>query len=75
MKDYIGTVVENKKIAENIFEITFDLGETAIVRAGQFGDILLGGSHLLRRPIAICKVDGAKVTYCYQLKGEGTHLS
>ena len=74
MKDYIGTVVENKKIAENIFEITFDLGETATVRAGQFGDILLGGSHLLRRPIAICKVDGAKVTYCYQLKGEGTHL-
>jgi dihydroorotate dehydrogenase electron transfer subunit len=72
MKDYIATVVKNEKIAENIYAVTFDLGETANVRAGQFGDISVGGTHLLRRPIAICKVDGQTVTFCYQIKGEGT---
>ncbi len=74
MKDYIATIVKNEKIAENIHAVTFDLGETPNVRAGQFGDILVGGTHLLRRPIAICKTEGTKVTFCYQIKGEGTQL-
>jgi dihydroorotate dehydrogenase electron transfer subunit len=72
MKDYVATIVKNEKIAENIYEVTFDIGEEAKVRCGQFGNISLGGTHLLRRPIAICKVDGSAVTFCYQIKGEGT---
>ena len=72
MKDYIATIVNNEKIAENIYAVTFDIGEEAVVRAGQFGDISVGGTHLLRRPIAICKTDGSLVTFCYQVKGEGT---
>lgn len=72
MKDYVATIVKNEKIAENIYEVTFDIGEDAKVRCGQFGNISLGGTHLLRRPIAICKVDGTTVTFCYQIKGEGT---
>jgi dihydroorotate dehydrogenase electron transfer subunit len=72
MRDYQAKVVENKQIAKGICSITFDLGEEAVVRAGQFGDILVGGTHLLRRPIAICKVDKNLVTFCYQVKGEGT---
>ena len=72
MKDYIATIVNNEKIAENIYAVTFDLGEEAVVRAGQFGDISVGGTHLLRRPIAICKTNGSLVTFCYQVKGEGT---
>ena len=72
MKDYVATIVKNEKIAENIYEVTFDIGEEAKVRCGQFGNISLGGTHLLRRPIAICKVDGTTVTFCYQIKGEGT---
>ena len=72
MKDYLATVIENKKIAENICEITFDLGESAKIRCGQFGNISVGGTHLLRRPIAICKADANMVTFCYQVKGEGT---
>ena len=54
MKDYKATIVSNEKIAENIYAITFDLGEQAEVRCGQFGNISVGGPHLLRRPIAIC---------------------
>ena len=72
MKDYIGLIVKNEKIAENIHAVTFDLGEQPFVRAGQFGDIAVGGTHLLRRPIAICKTEGNTVTFCYQVKGEGT---
>ena len=72
MKDYIATVVKNEKIAENICEITFDLGEDVKIRAGQFGNISVGGTHLLRRPIAICKAEKNLVTFCYQIKGEGT---
>ena len=72
MKDYIATIVKNEKIAENIHAVTFELKEEAEVRAGQFGDISIGGTHLLRRPIAICKVEGRQVTFCYQVKGEGT---
>lgn len=74
MKDYIATVTENKKIAENICSVTFELNETPSVRCGQFGNIAVGGTHLLRRPIAICKAEGNKITFCYQIKGEGTKI-
>ena len=73
MKDYIATIVKNEKIADNIHAVTFALEEDIAVRCGQFGNIAVGSTHLLRRPIAICKVDGREVTFCYQLKGEGTH--
>ncbi len=72
MKDYLATIVENKEIATGICSVTFQLPEKANVRCGQFGDIDVGGTHLLRRPIAICKAEGDKVTFCYQVKGEGT---
>ena len=74
MKDYIATIVNNEQIADNVYAVTFDLGETAKVRCGQFGNISVGGTHLLRRPIAICKTEGNTVTFCYQIKGEGTQL-
>ena len=72
MKDYIATIIKNEQIAENIYAVTFALDEDFTVRAGQFGNISVGGTHLLRRPIAICKVEGREVTFCYQIKGEGT---
>ena len=72
MKDYLATIVCNKKIADNIYAVTFVLDESCSVRPGQFGDIAIGGTHLLRRPIAICKTEGNNVTFCYQCKGDGT---
>lgn len=72
MKDYIATIVKNEQIADNIFAVTFAMDEDFTVRAGQFGNISVGGTHLLRRPIAICKTEGREVTFCYQIKGEGT---
>ena len=72
MKDYLAVIVKNEKIADNIHAVTFALAEDIKVRCGQFGNISVGGTHLLRRPIAICKVEGREVTFCYQIKGEGT---
>ena len=72
MKDYSAVIVCNQQIAENVYAVTFDVGEIPAIRCGQFGDILIGGTHLLRRPIAICKAEKNLVTFCYQLKGDGT---
>ena len=72
MKDYLATIVKNEKIADNIHAVTFDMGEDVKVRCGQFGNIAVGGTHLLRRPIAICKAENNLITFCYQIKGEGT---
>ena len=72
MKDYIATIVKNEKIADNIHAVNFLLDEDVRVRCGQFGNISVGETHLLRRPIAICKAEGNEVTFCYQIKGEGT---
>ena len=59
MKDYKATVIENEKIAENVYAVTFDVGEEVNARCGTFGNISVGGAHLLRRPIAICKTEGS----------------
>ena len=72
MNDYKATVIETEKIAENVYAVTFDVGEEVNARCGTFGNISVGGAHLLRRPIAICKTEGSKVTFCYQIKGDGT---
>lgn len=75
MKEIVATVLENNPIAEGVYSLTFSTGEPVPVRAGQFVNLGVGdGAHLLRRPIAVCKAEGEKITVCYQLKGEGTHL-
>lgn len=75
MKEFLATVLENKPVANNIHSLTFSAGEAVSVRAGQFVNIGVNdGAHLLRRPIAICQAEGDKITICFQLKGEGTHL-
>ena len=74
MRDYQATILENKPAAENIYSLTLALPEAVKIRAGQFADLSVGGAHLLKRPLAVCKADGEKVTVCYQIRGEGTKL-
>ncbi len=71
MREVNAVVVENKEIAEEIFALTFSCGEAVPVRAGQFCMIGVMGFPL-RRPIAVCKAEGERITVCYRLKGEGT---
>ncbi len=71
MREVIASVLENVRIAEDIYSLTFSTGEEIPVRAGQF--CMLGvGAKPLRRPIAVCKAEGERVTVCYRLKGDGT---
>lgn len=74
MREYQATILENKPVAENIYSLTLALPEAVKIRAGQFADLSVGGAHLLKRPLAVCKADGEKVTVCYQIRGEGTKL-
>lgn len=74
MRKYQATILENKPAAENIYSLTLALPEAVKIRAGQFADLSVGGAHLLKRPLAVCKADGEKVTVCYQIRGEGTKL-
>ncbi len=64
-------VLENIAIAEEVYSLTFLTEEEIPVRPGQFCMIGVEG-YPLRRPIAICKAEGARYTVCYRLKGEGT---
>ena len=74
MREYQATILENKPAAENIYSLTLALPEAVKIRAGQFADLSVGGAHLLKRPLAVCKANGEKVTVCYQIRGEGTKL-
>lgn len=71
MREVTADILENKQIAEDIFSLTFACEEEVPVRAGQFCMIGVGG-YPLRRPIAVCKAEGERVTVCYRIKGGGT---
>ncbi len=71
MREVIARVLENAPITEDVFSLTFCCEEEIPVRAGQFAMIGVSGFPL-RRPIAICKAEGERITVCYRLKGEGT---
>ncbi len=71
MRELTATVLENKQIAEEIYSLTFACEEPVKVRAGQFAMVGVDGFPL-RRPIAVCKAEGERITLCYRLKGEGT---
>ena len=72
MREVTATILENVRIAENIFSLTFATEEEIRVRPGQF--CMVGVQNFpLRRPIAVCKAEGERITVCYQLKGAGTH--
>lgn len=74
MYDLNATVKSNILIAENIYMMTLTLPESAgTIRGGQFVNLATGeGSHLLRRPLGVMKVEGGDITVCYQVKGSGT---
>ncbi len=71
MREIVATVLENKRIADGIYSLTFAADEETVVRPGQFCMIGLVGFPL-RRPIAVCQAAGERVTVCYQVRGSGT---
>ena len=67
----IYTVLENKKIAKDVFRMVLE-GDTQYITApGQCINILVEGFYL-RRPISICDWDDKTITIIYKVVGKGT---
>ena len=72
MKDTIFTVIDNKKIAKNTYEMVL-VGDCTDIKCGQFVNLKIEGFYL-RRPISVCCVEGDKLTLIYKVVGEGTEV-
>jgi dihydroorotate dehydrogenase electron transfer subunit len=70
MQDLIFTVLSNKKIAKNTYEMVLN-GDCTGIKCGQFVNIKLDGFYL-RRPISVCKVENDQLTIIYKVVGKGT---
>lgn len=71
MKQAYFTVVSNKKVAKDTFEMKLTGDTSSITNAGQFVNIKIDGLFL-RRPISVCDLDGDTLTLIYKVVGEGT---
>ena len=70
-KRNIYTVLENKKIARDVYLMILE-GDTSFITApGQFINIEIDGFYL-RRPISICDWDDKTITVIYKVVGAGT---
>ena len=73
MKDTIFTIIENKKIAKDVYKMCLCGDTSAIKNAGEFVNIQLDGFYL-RRPISVCDVEGDVLTLIYKVVGKGTEV-
>lgn len=71
MKDTIFTIIENTKIAKDVYKMCLRGDTSAIQNAGEFVNIQLDGFYL-RRPISVCDVEGDMLTLIYKVVGKGT---
>ena len=73
MQDTIFTIIENKKIAKDVYKMRLRGDTSAIKNAGEFVNIQLDGFYL-RRPISVCDVEGDVLTLIYKVVGKGTQV-
>ena len=73
MQDTIFTIIENTKIAKDVYKMRLRGDTSAIQNAGEFVNIQLDGFYL-RRPISVCDVEGAVLTLIYKVVGKGTQV-
>lgn len=71
MKDSIFRIIENVKIAKNVYRMTLAGDVSEIKNAGEFINIQLDGFYL-RRPISVHDVSDSSVTIIYKVVGKGT---
>jgi len=71
----LGKVIQNKEIANNIFDMLIECEGADSFAPGQFVNVLCeGGDALLRRPISICDAYDNILRIIYEVKGKGTAL-
>ena len=71
MKQSIFTILENKALTRDVFQMVLEGDTSAITASGQFVNIKLDGLFL-RRPISVCDWDDTTLTIIYKVVGHGT---
>ena len=71
MRDCIMTVLRNRPLTEDVWELILR-GDTGEIRnPGQFVNLKLSGLYL-RRPLSVCNLEGDTLTLIYKTVGIGT---
>lgn len=65
------TILSNRPIAKQVYEMVLQGDTSAIHAPGQFINIALDGFYL-RRPISICDYEAGRLTIIYKVVGKGT---
>ena len=73
MKKEIFEIINNVKIAENVFEMTLSGDVSEIKSAGQFVNVSVPDCYL-RRPISVADSCADKLTLVYKVVGKGTDI-
>ena len=73
MKQVFPIIQQNRKIAENVYELTLAGEFPETIKAGQFVNLTVPGCYL-RRPISVCDFDGDRLTLVYKVVGKGTEI-
>ena len=71
MQDTLFTIIENNRIAKDVYRMLLCGDTSAIKNAGEFVNIQLDGFYL-RRPISVCDVGDDVLTLIYKVVGGGT---
>jgi len=66
-------ITDNTLLTDAVYSVTVSGKKLAEETSpGQFLHIKCGHSRILRRPISVCNVEGDKITFVFEVKGEGT---
>ncbi len=71
MKQADFTILENKKLTENVRLLYLQGDTSGITRPGQFVNLKLEG-RFLRRPLSVCDREAGRLTLIYKITGAGT---
>ena len=71
MNDTIFTLLSQRRLTENVYEMKLQGDPSQITRPGQFVNLQLEGLYL-RRPISVCNLEGDVLTLVYKVVGKGT---
>jgi len=70
-KHHIGTVKSITPLSTDVFKVTVKLEQVPEIRPGQFVNVKVPG-FTLRRPFGISHYDKSTVSFCFQVRGDGT---
>lgn len=73
MKEVVYRIVQNRKIAHDVFEMRLTGDTSAVCTPGQFVDLAVDGCYL-RRPLSVCDRTEQGLTLIYKVVGKGTEI-